>query len=191
MLNTTMRAVLALALVGVATFAATPVHAQFNPTVEEHLSRLLADQLEAQVRLNGVPMFAQPLVVLHPRVHRGLLVGEVQTGSIGRGALFESRAFPLDQVRELKIKENRFWRGAFYGAMAGVALSTTLQVRCSRANACGGGLAVGNPAFYALSTAALAGVGGSIAFYATGWTVVYSYSPGAFRIAEGPRPPGR
>jgi len=150
---------------------------------EERLRATLMDREEARVQVVISPLLVRSFVMLKPRLDHGLLVGEVQTGSMGGMEVFQSQAFPLDQVRELRVRDNRFTKGVVIGAIAGTVAAGALHVGCSRAERCVGP-PIGYPAFWALSVGGASGVGGVVAFLTSGWKVVYSRAPGPQRIAN-------
>jgi hypothetical protein len=156
--------------------------AQVSGQVEDALRRVLMNRAEARLQLQGSRAALEPFLIRHPRLDSGLLVGEVETGAVGEIAVFESRAFPIDQIRELRVRESRFLRGTLLGAAFGVAVAGTLHAICAHDDDCVGPYR--SPAVYALSGFTFAGVGGAVATFVMGWKVVYS-RPQGLRIAQG------
>jgi len=188
-MRTLTRTATAAALVLAALAAGAPPslqgQQQSTPAVgsEERLRTTLMDRDEARVQVVISPLLVRSFVMLKPRVDSGLLVGEVQTGSMGSMHVFQSQAFPLDQVRELRVRDNQFTKGVVIGAISGAVVAGALHVGCSRAERCVGP-PIGYPAFWALSVGGASGAGGVVAFLTSGWKVVYSRSPGPQRIAD-------
>jgi hypothetical protein len=172
---------LALAVLAMALFSAR-TDAQLGSQAEDELRRALDNRDVARLRLLGPRQPLEPIVIRHPRVDGGLLVGEVETGTVGEIEVFESRAIPLDQIRELRVRENRLVRGTLLGAAFGVVVAGTLHALCARDDDCDGPYR--SPAIYALSASTFAGVGGAVATFVMGWRVVYSRPTPGLRIAN-------
>ena len=170
-----------IALAALAWAAPWSVSGQLTSEAQDGIRRALATQTEARLRLQNARLLpGEPIVMLHPRLASGLLVGEVATGTVGKINVYESMAFPLAEVRELHVRENRFLEGTIVGAIVGVAVAGVLHARCD--NPCDGPYT--HPAMYALSGSIFAGLGGAVGTFAFGWKVIYRTQPRGLRAAD-------
>jgi hypothetical protein len=170
------------ALIALALASAAELRAQVGSSAEDELRRALDNRTEARLELLPPLASPDPILILHPRLASGVLLGEVETAVLGETRVFESRAFPLERVRELRVRDNRFVRGTVLGAAFGLALAGTFHALCARDEDCGG--PYDHPALYALSVSTFAAVGGSVSILMPGWKVVYSRQQAGLRTAQ-------
>jgi hypothetical protein len=169
---------------------AADLAAQVPNEVQEAIRSSLTDSREA--RLIVISPVVGSFTLYEPRLEMGRVVGRVSNGQLGQAESFAERSFPLDGVRELRVKRARWVEGLAYGGFLGLAVAGALHVRCQAIETCDGALGLKFGVLYPLSAAVLGGSMGGLAYMNPTWKTVYTRRPGSvFQTDSGYDPVGR
>src|SRR5688572_24065068 len=96
------------------------LRAQVPNEVQEAIRNTLTDSREALLVV--VSPVVGSFTLYEPRLVMGRVVGRVRSGELGQPESFAERSFPLDGVRELRVKQARWIEGLAYGGFLGLAV---------------------------------------------------------------------